>query len=127
MDIRGLAYIRIEATDPKTWEEFGTNILGMMVAPEMSQGDNLYLKMDEYSYRYCIVPGTENRFVCAGWEVPGIEAFAQAKEDLKNAGVPFTPGTQAEADERNVREFIHFEDPAGHRVELEFWISGVKF
>jgi len=118
MDIRGLAYIRIEATDTAQWREFGTSILGMMEAPGMNEGENLYLKMDEYSYRYCIVPGAENRFVCAGWEVPGIEAFEQAQAELKAAAVPFQQGTTEEAKERNVRNFIHFEDPAGHRVEV---------
>ena len=56
MDIRSLAYIRIEATDPERWLAFGTEILGMVEAPSM-QGSgragferaHTYLKMDEYA------------------------------------------------------------------------------
>ena len=118
MDIRGLAYIRIEARKPETWRDFGTNILGMMVAPGMSDGANVYLKMDEYSYRYCIVPGKEDRFICAGWEVPGVEAFEQAVQELSSAGVTYARGSTEEASERNVRDFVHFADPAGQRVEV---------
>lgn len=118
MDIRGLAYIRIEATDINAWKNFATDILGMMIAPGISQDNRVYLKMDEYSYRYCIVAGTEDQFVCAGWEVPGREGFEQAQQQLESAGIAFEIGSTAQAKERNVPAFIHFKDPAGHRVEV---------
>lgn len=118
MDIRGLAYIRIEATNTARWREFGTNILGMMIAPGMPEGDTLYLKMDEYAFRYAIEPGEQDRFICAGWEVPGSEAFAQALEELAAAGVNFEHGSPQEVAARNVRDFVFFSDPGGHRVEL---------
>lgn len=118
MDIRALAYIRIEATDLDRWREFGTNILGMMVAPGMPGDTNLYLKMDEYSYRYCIIPGGADRFACAGWEVPGREAFEQALAELEAAGVSYRLGSAEAASERNVRGFATLLDPAGHDLEI---------
>ncbi len=118
MDIRGLAYVRIEATDSSKWLDFGTNVLGMMVAPGMPEDDNVYLKMDEYMYRLCIVPGTEDRFLCPGWELPGEKAFEQAVGELETAGIACHRGSAGEAEERKVRGFVHLEDPAGHRLEL---------
>ena len=118
MDIRALAYIRIEATDLDPWREFGTSILGMMIAPGMPRDTNLYLKMDEYSYRYCIIPGAEDRFACAGWEVPGREAFEQALSELEAAGVAYRLGSAEAASERNVRAFASLQDPAGHDLEI---------
>ena len=96
MDIRGLAYVRIEARDPSKWLDFGTGILGMMVAPGMPQEDNVYLKMDEYAYRLCIVPGDTDRFICAGWELPDAAALADAATELEAAGRHVRPGTADE-------------------------------
>jgi 3,4-dihydroxy-9,10-secoandrosta-1,3,5(10)-triene-9,17-dione 4,5-dioxygenase len=120
MDIRALAYIRIEATDIEKWRSFGTDILGMMIAPGMEDKDKLYLKMDEYSYRYCILPGAEDRFLCAGWEVPGEVAFRAALEELEAAGIAYALGSTEEADERNVRGFARLKDPGGQELEICF-------
>ena len=114
MDIRALAYIRIEATDLDRWREFGTNILGMMVAPGMPADTNLYLKMDEYSYRYCVIPGGQDRFACAGWEVPGREAFEQALAELEAAGVSYRLGS-AEAASTQCQGFRHATGPGRSR------------
>lgn len=118
MDIRGLAYVTIETTDLEKWRVFGTQVIGMMVAPAMPDDGNLYLKMDEYQYRFRILPGKEDRFVSAGWEVPGEEAFEQAMKELKKAGVAFRKGTAKEAEARRVRGFISLKDPAGHPLEI---------
>jgi 3,4-dihydroxy-9,10-secoandrosta-1,3,5(10)-triene-9,17-dione 4,5-dioxygenase len=120
MDIRALAYIRIEATDIEKWRSFGTDILGMMIAPGMEDKDKLYLKMDEYNYRYAIVPGAEDRFLCAGWEVPGEAAFRAALEELKAAGIAYEVGSIEEARERNVRGFASLQDPGGQELEICF-------
>ena len=118
MDIRALAYIRIESTDISQWQTFGTKILGMMVAPGIEKDGHLYLKMDEYSYRYHVFPGNSDRFACAGWEVPALAGFEQAKAELDAAGIDYTEGTAEEAAERNVRGFIKLKDPAGHDLEI---------
>ena len=78
MDIRGLGYVIIESTDLAKWEHFATQVLGMMVAPSISQQDSLFLKMDEYSYRFQIVAAEQDRVRVAGWEVAGPEALQEA-------------------------------------------------
>ena len=69
MDIRGLGYVIIESTDIALWQHFGTQVMGLMVAPGMPEDGNLYLKMDEYPYRFMIVPSDRDRFSVPGWEV----------------------------------------------------------
>jgi 3,4-dihydroxy-9,10-secoandrosta-1,3,5(10)-triene-9,17-dione 4,5-dioxygenase len=118
MDIRALAYIRIATTDIEKWRAFGTDILGMMIAPGMEAQDKLYLKMDEYSYRYCILPGAEDRFLCAGWELPGETAFRTALAELEAAGVACEEGSAEESRQRNVRGFARLQDPGGQLLEI---------
>ena len=69
MRIRRLGYALIESTNPAQWREFGTEVLGMMVAPTMPEGDTIYLKMDERPFRYAIVPGDVDRLQLVGWEL----------------------------------------------------------
>lgn len=120
MDIRGLGYIGIETTDMAKWKTFGTDILGMMIAPNMPDNGDLYLKMDEYPYRFRIFNGEQDRFAHAGWEVPGVKAFKQACQELEAAGISFERGTAEEADQRQVRELIRFTAPGGMECEIYY-------
>lgn len=123
MDIRGLGYVTIESTDLSKWESYGTQVLGMMVAPGMPADGNLYLKMDEYPYRFRIVPSDKDRFSVAGWEVPGKPAFDQAVKELEKAGVSIQRGSDADARVRRVKEFVSFTAPGGLQCELFYNIK----
>ena len=118
MDIRALAYIRIEATELAPWRDFGTGVLGMMEAPGISGKDRLYLKMDAYSYRYLVYRGQQDAFSCAGWEVAGRSGFETALAGLDAAGIAYKEGDAAEAAERNVAGFASLEDPGGQGLEI---------
>lgn len=122
MDIRGLGYVTIESTDLKRWEHFGLQVLGMMRSPSMPDDGNLYLKMDEYPYRFRIVPGDSDCFVAAGWELPGPDAYRQALAELGAAGITVTPGSAEDAKARQVREFARFTAPGGLQCELYYYI-----
>lgn len=123
MDIRGLGYVTIESTDLAKWELFGTQVLGFMIAPDMPEDGNLYFKMDEYPYRFRIVPGSEDAFRVAGWEVPGKKAFDQACAELEAAGIAIEHGSADEAAARKVREFISFTAPGGLQCEVYYYIK----
>ncbi|MFW2337751.1 MAG: hypothetical protein ACN4GB_05985, partial [Candidatus Nanopelagicales bacterium] len=45
---------RIDSSNPEQWLEYGTNILGLMVAPTMPDDGTVYLKMDERPFRFAI-------------------------------------------------------------------------
>lgn len=118
MNICALGYVEIETTDLGKWQQFGTQVLGLMVAPELPADGVLYLKMDDYLYRLRIVHGRRDRFVCAGWELPGKTAFLAALEELQRQGVAFERGDAAAARARQVRDFVRIVDPAGQPLEL---------
>jgi 3,4-dihydroxy-9,10-secoandrosta-1,3,5(10)-triene-9,17-dione 4,5-dioxygenase len=118
MNIRSLGYAVIESTDPQKWLEFGTEVLGLMVAPAMPDDGVIYFKMDERPFRLAIVPGDSDRLQLCGLELLDEANFNAAKEELIAAGVQITAGTAAEAQQRRVRELIRFDDPAGNTLEL---------
>lgn len=125
MNIAALGYVTIESTDLQKWMDFGTKVLGLMVASDIStppfhQNQQLYLKMDDYQYRLRIVLGKKDRFLCAGWELPGQNAFAAAVQCLQHAGVSVELGSAQEAQARRVKQFARFVDPAGKIGEI-FW------
>jgi 3,4-dihydroxy-9,10-secoandrosta-1,3,5(10)-triene-9,17-dione 4,5-dioxygenase len=118
MNIRSLGYVLIESTDPQKWLEFGTEVLGLMVAPAMPDDGVIYFKMDERPFRLAIVPGDSDRLQLCGLELLSEANFRGACEELSAAGVTVIQGTAAEAAQRRVRELIRFDDPAGNTLEL---------
>lgn len=123
MDIRALGYVTIASTDLERWRQFGTQVLGLMVAPNMPDDGNLYLKMDEYPYRFRIVPGESDRFVAAGWELPGRVAFEQALEELAAAGIDVERCAADQAASHRVREMASFVAPGGLQCELYYQMA----
>ncbi len=118
MDVRSLGYVVIESTNPADWQDYGTNILGLMNVP--SDDGSVYLKMDQRPFRFAIVKAEQNRLRYCGWELAGEAGFKQAKDELQAAGVEFTEGSAADAKSRRVRGFIRLQDPSGNELEL-YW------
>jgi 3,4-dihydroxy-9,10-secoandrosta-1,3,5(10)-triene-9,17-dione 4,5-dioxygenase len=87
MDIRALGYVVVESTDPAGWEHFATQVAGLGVASAQREDSVLSLKMDDYAWRLRVVKGPQDRFLCAGWELAGAQAFADAIRDLDAAGI----------------------------------------
>jgi len=117
--IRSLGYLRIEATDPGTWREFGTKLLGMVEGRGPEPGA-VYLRMDDFPARLVIVPGETDRLIASGWEVAGEADLAALGERLDLAGVPAKAGTPEELAQRRVAGLLRFDDPSGHALEA-FW------
>ena len=116
MDVRGLGYLEIEASDVGAWRTYATDVVGLAVAG--SSDEALYLKMDERPFRFVIVPGEADRLNSVGWEVPNEAALDAAEAELEAAGVAVERGTADEAAARRVRELIRFVDPGGSALEL---------
>jgi 3,4-dihydroxy-9,10-secoandrosta-1,3,5(10)-triene-9,17-dione 4,5-dioxygenase len=118
-EIRSLGYLRVEATDPSSWREFGTKILGMTEGRGPEPGA-VYLRMDDFPARFIIVPGETNRLLASGWEVASQADLAALTGRLDAAGVPAKAGTAQELAVRRVAGMISFDDPSGHALEV-FW------
>ena len=118
-EIRSLGYLRIEATDPNAWREFGTKLLGMTEGRGPEPGA-VYLRMDDFPARFVIVPGETDRLLASGWEVASQEDIAALGARLDAAGVAAKAGTPEELALRRVAGMIAFDDPSGHALEV-FW------
>ncbi|MRI34015.1 biphenyl 2,3-dioxygenase [Endozoicomonas sp. OPT23] len=119
MDIRGLGYTIVETTDLAKWQEYGTQVLGLM-EHEASDDNTLYLKMDERNFRIAVVKSDRDGYGVSGWEVAGPEAFAQAVSELEAADVETVVGSEEEAAARMVQALVKFNDPDGNRHEI-YW------
>jgi len=122
-EIRSLGYLRIEATDPSAWRDFGTKLLGLTEGRGPEPGA-VYLRMDDFPARFVIVPGESDRLLASGWEVGSQADLASLAGRLEAAGVPAKAGTPDELAARRVAGMISFEDPSGHQLEA-FWGAGL--
>lgn len=117
IEIRSLGYLRVDTTDLEAWRSFATKVL------DLGEGrgpnpDHLYLRLDEMSARVVVVPSAQDRLAVSGWEVADGQALDDARAHLLAHGVEVTTGTPAEAEERQVQDFIAFQDPFGNALEL---------
>lgn len=126
MDVRSLGYVWIESTDPAKWRQYGTDIMGLMEAPNMPDDGNVYLKMDARPYRFAIFKGEQDRLALCGWELADRENFEQAKQELQAAGVSFEQGSSDDIQLRRVRDLIRLQDPSGNTLEL-YWGADLDY
>ena len=118
MQIRALAYVGIEATDTAEWASFAEEVLGMPVTRPNDDESRILLRMDERTYRFDIRKADTDRLAWMGWEMSSAAALDQAEQELTAAGVTVFHGSTDDARERGIVDFIHFDDPAGNRLEL---------
>jgi len=115
VEVSGLAYVVVEATDLSAWRSLGENVIGMMAA-ETDHG--VALKMDERDHRIVVVLGDADRYLATGWEVAGAAEFDDVLDRLTEKDVPFYLASRDEAAARKVQALARFDDPSGNRQEL---------
>lgn len=119
MSVTQLGYIDLTVRDLDAWERFATQFLGFQVSDRADDG-RLYLRMDERHHRFTVIPGNADGIARVGWEVANAQALREAVARLTAAKIPVTPGTEAEARARRVRDLVKFPDPAGLNGELYY-------
>ncbi|WP_106400519.1 biphenyl-2,3-diol 1,2-dioxygenase [Actinocorallia populi] len=117
--IKGLGYLRVQASDLARWRELALEGLGFAEGSG-PDSDGLYLRMDERRYRLAVLPGDVDRVLAVGWEVRDQYALAAVREAVEKAGVEVTALSPAEATALDVEQAIAFKDPAGTPVEVFF-------
>lgn len=117
--LRGLGYLRVQATDLDRWRELALDSLGLAegTGPE---ADGLYLRMDERQARLVVLPGEVDRVQAVGWEVRDQFALAAVARDVEASGRTVKVLSPEECDYRAVEAAIAFEDPAGTTAEVFF-------
>jgi len=115
VEISGLAYVVVEASDPEAWRQLGENVIGMMSG---AAADGLTLKMDERDHRILVTHGPTDRYLATGWEVADAAAFDAVLGRLSDNNIRFHLASKPEAAARKVQQLVHFDDPSGNRQEL---------
>lgn len=118
-DIRGLGYLRVQATDLPRWRELAVDALGFAETTGPT-ADGLYLRMDERAARLILLPGDVDQVLALGWEVRDRFALARVGRAVEAAGFGVKELTQTECDDRRIEAGIVFDDPAGTPVEVFF-------
>jgi 2,3-dihydroxybiphenyl 1,2-dioxygenase len=115
--IDSLAYIGFTSPAHDAWREFGSDVLGMQLAPDGADGA-VRLRLDDRSHRIAIHPGEVDDLAYIGWSVNGPDGLAVAVERVCAAGIEVHDGDAELARERRVAAIAWFVDVVGFRHEL---------
>lgn len=118
-NIRALAYLGLDATNPQAWRTYATQILGLAESAN-SRGGAARFKSDARQWRIAVSPSARDGLAFLGFEVSGPADFAAAVSDIRAAGVAVEVDKDALAAERGVAAVAQFQDPDGNRLEI-FW------
>jgi 2,3-dihydroxybiphenyl 1,2-dioxygenase len=119
MEIRGLGYIGLRATDLSPWRGVAEGLLGFMPAaagPSRGGEETLFYRLDDRSWRVAVHRAEEPGLAYLGWELPDRDSLAAARDELARCGVEVEqPGDKLA---RGVSDLVRFVDPYGHTHEL---------
>ena len=94
-----LGYVGISAKDVDEWERFATETLGLQVAGKEPDG-TLFLRMDEYQYRFAVHPNGTDDVAYVGWQVSGEQQLQEISDQIKAAGIEVVQADREEAKAR---------------------------
>ena len=114
-----LGYVGISVSNIEEWEHFGTDVLGLQ-SNGVDETGNLTLRMDEYTHRFIVSSGGKDDVEFVGFQVTDEPALREMAEQLREAGVEVTFGTDDEARARKVEGLIRFDDPDGTSTEVYY-------
>lgn len=119
MEIRGLGYVGLRATDLAPWRPFAEELLGLMPAtptPGQEGGETLYYRLDGRRWRLAVHRAQASGLAYLGWELADRDSLESAAKHLASCGVDVErPGDKLS---RGVSDLVRFVDPWGHAHEL---------
>ena len=118
-ELRGLGYLKVQATDVERWRELAVGALGFAEGTGPDP-DGLYLRMDERTSRVIVLPGDTDEVLAVGWEVRDQFALAAVGRAVEASGFAVKMLSPGEAADRSAEQVITFTDPAGMPVEVFF-------
>jgi len=122
MQVQGLGYVGIGASDLTDWTDFATRWLGMQMV-ERGNACRAF-RMDDRSQRLVVDRSLADGERYFGFEVADAASLDALAARLETAGVAVRQEPAALADQRCVRRLISFADPGGNRLEA-FWGAAV--
>jgi 3,4-dihydroxy-9,10-secoandrosta-1,3,5(10)-triene-9,17-dione 4,5-dioxygenase len=117
MGIKALGYVIIETAQPDKWNEFLTEVAGVMRAPDAADGAAQY-RIDAAPFRFRIEQGGRELFKAAGYEVADAAALEALSKSVAAAGRPVEALSADEAKLRAVAAGFRTSDPAGNGLEF---------
>ena len=117
MGVKALGYVVIETAQPEKWDEFLTQVAGVMRAPDAADGAAQY-RIDQRPFRFRIEHGAREWFAAAAYEVADKAELTKLEEAIRNAGRPVADLTAQEAELRGVDAGFRTSDPAGNGLEF---------
>ncbi|MFZ0657709.1 MAG: VOC family protein [Candidatus Binataceae bacterium] len=117
IQVTELGYIGFGVKDLNEWKQFAVNVLGMEVIDD-GESDRCYLRMDYWHHRIALHADPSDDLMYLGFRVAGGEEFREMQNQLKEAGIKFIVGSEAEASERHVLEIMKLNDPDGNPIEI---------
>ncbi|MGB6554289.1 MAG: VOC family protein [Candidatus Binataceae bacterium] len=117
IQVTELGYIGFGVKDLNEWKQFAVNVLGMEVIDD-GESDRCYLRMDYWHHRIALHADPSDDLMYLGFRVAGGEEFREMQNQLKEAGIKFIVGSEAEASERQVLEIMKLNDPDGNPIEI---------
>jgi 2,3-dihydroxybiphenyl 1,2-dioxygenase len=122
MQVQGLGYVGIGASDLTDWTDFATRWLGMQMV-ERGNACRAF-RMDDRSQRLVVDRSLADGERYFGFEVADAASLDALAARLETAGVAVRQEPAALADQRCVRGLISFADPGGNRLEA-FWGAAI--
>src|SRR6185437_9251739 len=111
VQVTELGYIGIGVKDVDEWKNFATQVLGMELVDD-GERDACYLRMDYWHHRLVLHADGSDDLTYLGFRVAGAEELDEMRSQLSQAGINFRAGSDDEALQRHVLEFIKLNDPA---------------
>ena len=117
MGVKALGYVVIETTKPDMWDEFLTQLAGVMRAPDADDGAALY-RIDDRVFRFRIERSDRDWFKAAGYEVGSADELDALADRIRASGRPVEPMADAEAASRGAVAGFRSSDPCGNGLEF---------
>lgn len=117
MGVKALGYVIVESAQPARWDEFLTQLAGVMRAPDAADGA-MQFRIDQRPFRFRIEPGSREHFTAAGYEVADAATLDALAGAIAAAGRPVLRGEAQACALRGVSAFFRTSDPAGNGLEF---------
>jgi len=112
-----LGYVRFGVSNVEEWREFATQLLGLEVAQDSSNGC-LYLRNDMWHHRIILEEDGSDDLLAPGLRVAGPAEFRAMQETLRDHNISFEVADGETAHHRRVLELMTLADPSGHPIEI---------
>ncbi len=117
MGVKALGYVVIETAQPEKWDEFLTQVAGVMRADDASDGAAQY-RIDQRPFRFRLEPSAREWFAAAGYEVADLATLEALASAIAAAGRPVEQMSTDMAALRGVEHGFRTSDPAGNGLEF---------